>query len=92
MKEKQSDPLKKIQDKWKKDIEEKGIRERKSQFFTRSKIPIKSVYTPLDLEEAGLDYVKDLNLPGEYPYTRGIEPLMYRENLWSCLRRTRCRT
>jgi len=82
MKGKQSDTLKEIQDKWQKKIEEKGIRERKSQFLTRSKIPVKSVYTPLDLEEAGFEYVKDLNLPGEYPYTRGINPLMYRENLW----------
>ena len=82
MEEKKTETLKEIRDRWERDIQEKGIKERKSQFFTRSKIPVKSVYTPLDLEEAGFEYVKDLNLPGEYPYTRGIEPLMYRENLW----------
>ena len=43
---------------------------------------MKRVYTPIDLEEAGFEYAKDLNFPGEYPYTRGIEPGMYRENLW----------
>ncbi len=57
-------------------------KERKKDFLTRSKIPVRNVYTPLDLEEGGFDYLKDLNFPGEYPYTRGIEPLMYRENLW----------
>jgi methylmalonyl-CoA mutase N-terminal domain/subunit len=82
MEGKKTETLKEIRERWEKDIQEKGIKERKSQFFTRSKIPVKSVYTPLDLEEAGFEYVKDLNLPGEYPYTRGIEPLMYRENLW----------
>ena len=39
-------------------------------------------FIPALFEGAGFDYLKDLNFPGEYPYTRGIEPLMYRENLW----------
>jgi methylmalonyl-CoA mutase, N-terminal domain len=76
------DRLKKLQDKWEADVNKRGVKERKEQFFTRSKIPVKRVYTPVDLEEAGFDYIKDLNFPGEYPYTRGIEPGMYRENLW----------
>lgn len=74
--------LKRMQDKWEADVEKRGVKERKEQFFTRSKIPVKRVYTPLDLEGAGFDYMKDLGFPGEYPYTRGIEPGMYRENLW----------
>jgi methylmalonyl-CoA mutase N-terminal domain/subunit len=74
--------LKKIRDEWETNLEKKGIKERRNEFLTRSKIPVKRVYTPIDLEEAGFDYMKDLNFPGEYPYTRGIEPLMYRENLW----------
>jgi len=40
--------------------------------FTRSKIPIKPVYTPKDSES--LDYEKKLGAPGDYPYTRGIRP------------------
>ncbi len=76
------DALKSLRDHWATQLEQKGVKERKSEFFTRSKIPVRRVYTPIDLEEAGFDYVKDLNFPGEYPYTRGIEPLMYREQLW----------
>ena len=53
------------------------------QRFTASGIPLNPVYTPLDLEEKGFDYLADLDLPGEYPYTRGIRPLMYRERLWT---------
>ncbi|MBI2832025.1 MAG: methylmalonyl-CoA mutase [Chloroflexi bacterium] len=51
-------------------------------FTTRSGTPIKPVYTPLDLEEKGFDYAKDLGMPGSYPFTRGISPGMYREQLW----------
>jgi len=76
------DLLKRIQDDWERQIEKRGAKERMDGFFTRSKIPVKRVYTPVDLEEAGFEYAKDLNFPGEYPYTRGIEPGMYRENLW----------
>lgn len=39
------------------------------------------LYTPLDLE--GFDYEKDLGFPGEYPYTRGVQPTMYRSRLWT---------
>jgi methylmalonyl-CoA mutase, N-terminal domain len=76
------DRLKRNRDNWETEIQKRGTKERKDTFLTRSKIPVKRVYTPIDLEEVGFDYMKDLNFPGEYPYTRGIEPLMYRENLW----------
>lgn len=39
------------------------------------------LYTPLDLE--GFDYERDLGFPGEYPYTRGVQPTMYRSRLWT---------
>jgi len=39
------------------------------------------VYTPLDTE--GIDYLKDLGFPGEYPYIRGVQPTMYRGRLWT---------
>ena len=41
----------------------------------------KNLYTPLDLE--GFDYERDLGIPGEYPYTRGVQPTMYRGRLWT---------
>lgn len=44
-------------------------------------IEVKELYTPDDLKDR--DYLKDLGLPGEYPYTRGIHRSMYRGKLWS---------
>lgn len=41
----------------------------------------KNLYTPLDLD--GFDYERDLGFPGEYPYTRGVQPTMYRGKLWT---------
>jgi methylmalonyl-CoA mutase N-terminal domain/subunit len=42
---------------------------------------VKRVYSPLDVEE--MDYNSDLSLPGEYPYTRGVQPTMYRGRFWT---------
>jgi methylmalonyl-CoA mutase N-terminal domain/subunit len=55
--------------------------ERKKQFVTTSSEPIDRVYTPLDV--ADLDYTKDLGMPGEYPYTRGVHPTLHRSKLWT---------
>ncbi|WP_319406262.1 methylmalonyl-CoA mutase family protein [uncultured Desulfosarcina sp.] len=56
----------------------------RSAEFTASKgmIPVKALYTPLDLEEGGVDYIEDIGFPGQYPYTRGNEPNMYRRKFW----------
>ncbi len=48
---------------------------------TTSGVVIKPVYRPEDV--AHLDYARDLGDPGEYPYTRGPYPLMYRQKLWT---------
>lgn len=55
--------------------------ERMRQFSTVSLRPIERLYTPLNVAE--LDYERDLGFPGEYPYTRGIYPTMYRGRLWT---------
>lgn len=55
--------------------------ERKEKFETSSGIEIKRVYTPKDLE--GFDYLRDLNFPSEFPYTRGVQPTMYRSRFWT---------
>ena len=47
----------------------------------RKKFDVERVYTPLDVE--GFDYSEKLSFPGEYPYTRGIQPTMYRGRLWT---------
>ncbi len=57
------------------------IPESKTEFTTQSGLPIERVYTPNDT--AGLDYARDLGLPGEYPYTRGVQPTMYRAKPWT---------
>ncbi len=56
--------------------------ERREAFATPSGIPVRRLYTPLDLEAAGLDYGRDLGFPGQYPFTRGKDPLGYRGNHW----------
>jgi methylmalonyl-CoA mutase N-terminal domain/subunit len=48
---------------------------------TLSDHPLKPMYGPADL--AGIDYERDLSYPGQYPYTRGIHPTMYRGRLWT---------
>ena len=53
----------------------------KKLFTTVSGRKIKELYTPADL--ADFDYFKDLSFPGEYPFTRGVHPTMYRGRLWT---------
>ncbi len=55
--------------------------ERKKQFVTGSNAPINRVYTPLDQKD--FDYAKQLGFPGEFPFTRGVQPTMYRGRLWT---------
>jgi methylmalonyl-CoA mutase N-terminal domain/subunit len=55
--------------------------ERREVFATTSEIPIGDVYTPADV--AGMDPDRDLGLPGEYPFTRGVQPTMYRSRFWT---------
>jgi methylmalonyl-CoA mutase N-terminal domain/subunit len=55
--------------------------ERRDEFITTSSRPIRRLYTPLDV--ADMDYMRDLGYPGEYPFTRGIHPTMYRGRLWT---------
>lgn len=55
--------------------------ERKKQFVTGSNVAVNRVYTPLDQKD--FDYTTKLGLPGEFPYTRGVQPTMYRGRLWT---------
>lgn len=55
--------------------------ERKEEFYTISEIPLKQIYTPLDIKEK--DYMADLGFPGEFPFTRGVQPTMYRGRFWT---------
>ncbi len=76
--------LKSSKEKWEKENVQKVVErfpERKDKFTTGSNIEVERLYTPIDTEE--LDYEKDLGFPGEYPYTRGVQPTMYRGRLWT---------
>ena len=57
-------------------------KERKEKFQTDSGIELDRLYTPLHLGAVNFDYVEDLGFPGQYPFTRGKDPLGYRSNLW----------
>ena len=55
--------------------------ERRDPFVTSSGIEIRDLYTPADT--AGLDEDRDLGRPGAYPFTRGVQPTMYRSRFWT---------
>ena len=58
-----------------------AYREAVTDFTTPSGIPVKEVYTPNDISQ--IDFDKDIGLPGQYPFTRGHHPQMYRGKLWN---------
>lgn len=73
--------LEKIKEKkqeWDKKFE--NTKEREIKFITDSGIPIKNLYTPLDVKS---NYLEDVGFPGNTPYTRGVYPNMYRGRLWT---------
>ena len=70
-------------DDWKKKVYSETIKknpERKSEFTTASFIPIKELYTPDDITA---EYDEKLGYPGQYPFTRGIQPTMFRGKFWT---------
>ena len=78
------DQLRQAQEKWEETTLNDSLAhlpERADEFITASSEPIQRLYTPLDL--ADFDYLKDLGLPGEYPYTRAIHPTLHRSRLWT---------
>jgi methylmalonyl-CoA mutase N-terminal domain/subunit len=76
--------FKKAHEEWENTVNVKVVAkhpERKKQFETSSGIKVKRAYTPIDVEN--LDFDKELSYPGEYPYTRGVQPTMYRGKFWT---------
>ena len=72
------------QEKWEETTLQRSLAslpERQPDFITTSSEPVARLYSPLDV--ANLDYLHDLALPGEYPYTRGVHPTMHRSRLWT---------
>ena len=76
--------LKHVYSSWKKEKFDRAMSSlsfEQDKFTTISGKKIKELYTPADLD--GFDYSKELGFPGEYPFTRGIHPSMYRGRLWT---------
>jgi len=55
--------------------------ERLKRFSTVSDHPVQNLYTPFDIKD--LDYSNDIGFPNQYPFTRGVQPTMYRGRLWT---------
>ncbi len=68
---------------WRKQVDKSLVKnpEREPEFKTSSGIPVERLYTPLDDGER--DYARDLGFPGQYPFTRGVQPTMYRGRYWT---------
>ena len=82
--EKKTEEIKKAKEKWEEGKVKKVLDrfpERKERFKNSSDMETERLYAPNDIEE--LDYEEQLGFPGEYPFTRGVQPTMYRGRLWT---------
>ena len=82
--EKDLEPIRRAKHTWESRTVQKSrdrLPERQPGFTTTSGIPLERLYTPLDV--ASLDYLSALGFPGEYPFTRGVQPVMYRGRYWT---------
>jgi len=77
------DDIRKGQEKWEKELEKvfSAKPERLKRFSTVSDREIGRLYTPADIK--GQDFTGDIGFPGDYPFTRGVQPSMYRGRLWT---------
>ncbi|MGQ9457306.1 MAG: acyl-CoA mutase large subunit family protein [Anaerolineae bacterium] len=76
--------LERERERWEKETLEPTLKrwpERKERFLTTSGREMPRLYTPLDV--ADKDYMEEIGFPGEYPFTRGVHPTMYRGRLWT---------
>lgn len=82
--EKTLEQIKAGKEKWEQGTIKKSLSrspERRENFTTISGAPVERLYTPADT--TGLDYGRDLSYPGEFPFTRGVQPTMYRGRFWT---------
>jgi methylmalonyl-CoA mutase N-terminal domain/subunit len=75
--------VKKGKEQWDRDLEKTFSQkpERLERFSTVSDREIEPIYTPEDVKDQ--DFMKDVGFPGQYPFTRGVQPSMYRGRLWT---------
>jgi methylmalonyl-CoA mutase N-terminal domain/subunit len=80
------DPVDPEHARWRRTTRAKAVSqapERRERFATSSDIEVQDLYTAAHLEALGFDPGHDLGLPGEYPFTRGVQPTMYRSRFWT---------
>ena len=77
--------IRKAREEWEREFQSGpgGPQEKRNTFTTLGGLPVQGVYTPEDVAQRGIDYLRDISFPGAYPYTRGIHPTMYRGRLWT---------
>ena len=78
------DEIRNAEEEWKRNILKPALQkhpERKEDFVTGSDLSVKRLYLPTDAPDS--DYLEKLRFPGQYPYTRGVQPTMYRGKLWT---------
>ena len=71
-------------ERWRREVRDPSVQqapERRSRFVNDAGNAVEALYSPADLEADGFDYQSQLGFPGEFPYTRGIDPAMYRREL-----------
>ena len=61
----------------------KARKQRRDDFVTESGLEVDAVYGEEDLADGGFEHARELGNPGEYPFTRGVQPTMYRGRLWT---------
>src|SRR5947207_15431334 len=82
--------LEQAEEEWRKTDLARAVKKsplRRAEFHTDSGIPIPDLLTPADVGEPSAEelekYERDLGFPGQFPYTRGPQPTMYRGRLWT---------
>jgi methylmalonyl-CoA mutase N-terminal domain/subunit len=78
--EQEQKEMREAREEWEKATLE-GKNERKERFVTTSSLAIERLYTPEHVKD--LEYLRDLNFPGQYPFTRGVQANMHRGRLWT---------
>ena len=82
--DKKLEEIKASKEEWQDTVVSKAVSkfpERKEVFTTGSNLEVDRLYTPENVEN--IDYERDLGFPGEYPFTRGVQPTMYRGKFWT---------
>ena len=80
------DKLRERFDEWVREVLEPAVRkspEARPRFLTEEGLEVKRLYTPLEVEGLGWNYIDKLGFPGSYPFTRGVYPTMYRGRAWT---------